>query len=230
MYIWDINPGYLNNESLFIEHDEIQKLYSIILNNKKIYQNDPEIKRWSKHLGALSIRHSLIISEMTLRGFWSSNSSIKLDNKKNIWPHQYIHEPKQQFDILFSKYKNKKSGRIPLPTSGQNLWSQHKYSVMARNLNEYKKIGRYLSNIKPNQCFSSLSKDLTELLREKPDLGGIRNSLHHMWGYFKNYNFNVDVDSLDLDSLLSHIQICAYKKKDLYILGSTALSELRVWI
>ena len=229
MYIWDINPGYLNNEILFIEHDEIQKLFSIIFNNKKECQNGPVVRRWSKYLDALSIRHSLIISEIKLRGF-SPNSSLKLDNKKNIWPLEYIHEPRQQFDILFSKYKNKNSGRIPLPISSQNLWSQHKYSVMARNLNEYKKIGRYLSNIKANQCFSSLSKDLTELLREKPDFGGIRNSLHHMWGYFKNYNFNVDVDSLDLDSLLSHIQICAYKKKDLYILGSTALSELRVWI
>ena len=73
MYIWDINPGYLNNEILFIEHDEIQKIFSIILNNKKECQNGPVVRRWSKYLDALSIRHSLIISEINLRGL-SSNS------------------------------------------------------------------------------------------------------------------------------------------------------------
>ena len=229
MRIWDINPGYLNDKSLLGEHVELHGLFSIVVNNKKGYCNHPETKRWSKCLGALNTRHKLIVSEMRLRGF-KHNSPIKLDNKNDIWPIEYIDEPQKQFDILLKKYKNKNSGRIPLPISAQGLWSQHKYSIMARDLNEYKKIGRHLSNAKPNQCFSNLSKNLIELLREKPSLGGNRNSLHHMWGYFKKDKGKINIDSLDLDKLLSHIQILAYKKKNIYILESTALSELRVWI
>ncbi len=227
MRIWDINPGYLNDKSLLGEHVELHGLHSIITNNKKGYSNHPEAKRWVNYLDSLIQRHELIISEMKLRGF-NHKSPIRLNKKNNIWPDQYIDEPLKQFKILSKKYKNKISGRIPLPVSAQNLWSQHKYSVMARNINEYKKIGQYVSNIKPKQSFDKLSIHLVKLLRIQPSLGGIKNSLQHMWGYFDNNNS--DINLLELNELLCRIQKLAYEKKEKYILESTALSELKIWL
>ncbi len=229
MRIWDINPGYLNDKSLLGEHVELHGLFSIVKNNKIGYSNHPETKRWVNFLGALNKRHELIVSEMNLRSF-KHNSPLKADDEKYMWPTIYIDDPLKQFDILSKKYKNKSSGRIPLPISAQNLWSQHKYSVMARDLDKYKKIGYYVSNMKPNQCFAKLSKELVELLRVEPNIGGIRNSLQHMWGYFKKDKNNININSLGLEGLLSHIQKFAYKNKKKYILESTALSELRVWM
>tara|TARA_Y100001960_G_C14714983_1_gene849139 strand:- start:110 stop:799 length:690 start_codon:yes stop_codon:yes gene_type:complete len=229
MRIWDINPGYLNDKSLLGEHVELHGLASIIVNNKKGYSKHPETKRWVDYLGSLKKRHDLLVSEMALRGF-EHNSPLKYASDGNHWPKIYIDEPQKQFEILNEKYRDKKIGRIPLPISAQNLWSQHKYSVMARDLNEYKKIGNFVSKMKPNECFFNLSKELVELLRSEPTLGGIENSLQHMWGYFKKEKNNFNIESLDLDSLLLEIQKYAYLKKEKYILESTALSELKVWI
>ncbi len=227
MRIWDINPGYLNDKSLLGEHLELHGLVSVVINNKKGYSNHPETKRWFHFLGALNKRHDLIVAEMQLRGF-NHNSPIKINHHDTSWPNLFIDEPIKQFEILSKKYKNKKPGRIPLPISAQNLWSQHKYSVMARDIKKYKKIGQCVSNMKPNQCFSDLTKELVGLLRIEPSFGGIRNSLQHMWGYFKKDNKNLSKDSLELDSLLFNIQESAYKNK--YILESTALSELKIWL
>ena len=76
---------------------------------------------------------------MNFRGY-KHTSPIKFSVKKNKWPNKYINEPFDQYGILSKKYKNKNLGRIPLPISAQNLWSQHKYSVMARDFNKYKEM------------------------------------------------------------------------------------------
>tara|TARA_Y100000590_G_scaffold107030_1_gene121765 strand:- start:1992 stop:2681 length:690 start_codon:yes stop_codon:yes gene_type:complete len=229
MRIWDINPGYLNDKSLLGEHVELHGIVSIITNKKKGYFKHPETKRWVNYIGALHRRHKLIVCEMKLRSF-NHNSPIKININTNIWPIKFIDTPFKQFDILSEKYKNKSKGRIPLPISAQHIWSQHKYSVMARDIKKYKEIGQYVSKVNPNQCFSDLSNDLVELLRIKPSLGGIKNSLQHMWGYFKKDNTNINVRGLDLRKLLSIIQELSYEKKEKYILESTALSELEAWI
>ena len=36
MRIWDVNPGYLNRQSLLGEHRELHAIFSIIKNNKDI--------------------------------------------------------------------------------------------------------------------------------------------------------------------------------------------------
>ena len=46
MRIWDINPGYLNRQSLLGEHRELHGIVSIILNIKKGYSKHPETIRW----------------------------------------------------------------------------------------------------------------------------------------------------------------------------------------
>jgi len=46
MRVWDINPGYLNRQSLLGEHRELHGIISIIVNKKKGYANHPETVRW----------------------------------------------------------------------------------------------------------------------------------------------------------------------------------------
>ena len=85
MRIWDINPGYLNRQSLLGEHRELHELVSIIKNNKKGYSKHPETLRWLGYGWALKQRHKLLVAEMTLRGY-VDKSSILLRSKENEWP------------------------------------------------------------------------------------------------------------------------------------------------
>ena len=182
MRIWDINPGYLNRQSLLGEHRELHGIVSIIVNGKKGYSSHPETIRWTGYGWALRMRHRLLAAEMSLRGY-TDKTPVLTRARKGMWPEVYIDEPVQQFKILQAKYKNNEQGRISLPENAQQLWSHHKYSVLARDANIYARIGRDVSTMKPGHDFSMLAKTLTELLRDPPSAGGIRNALQHMWGY-----------------------------------------------
>lgn len=230
MRIWDINPGYLNRQSLLGEHQEIHGIVSIIVNGKKGYSKHPETIRWVGYGWALRMRHQLLVSEMALRNF-KHKSSVLTRTKKGLWPEEYIDEPGQQFKILEAKYKNKEQGRIPLPKNAQQLWSQHKYSILARDVTLYKKIGKQVSAISPTHDFSVIAKDLTELLRTPPSLGGIRNALQHMWGYVSAFSDSKrGVETWTLNKLFDEIQRRALESEEPYLINSTALSELKVWI
>jgi uncharacterized protein YbgA (DUF1722 family) len=148
-----------------------------------------------------------------------------------MWPEEYIDEPGQQFLILDAKYKNKEQGRIPLPKNAQQLWSQHKYSVLARDVNLYKKIGRQVAEMSPTHDFSTIAKELTELLRTRPSLGGTRNALQHMWGYVSDCSGSKrGLGTWSLNKLFDEIQRRALESGEPYLMASTALSELKVWI
>jgi len=231
MRIWDINPGYLNRQSLLGEHRELHGIVSIIVNGKKGYSKHPETIRWAGYGWALRIRHQLLSAEMSLRNF-TDKSPVLTRTKKGVWPKEYINEPDQQFKILEAKYQNKKQGRIPLPKNAQQLWSQHKYSALARDVNLYNKIGQKVSTMPPTHDFSLLSKVLTELLRKQPSLGGIKNALQHMWGYISDCSSisKCDFETWSLDRLLNEIQRGVLTIKEPYLMSSTALSELKVWI
>ena len=230
MRVWDINPGYLNRQSLLGEHRELHGIVSIIANKKKGYSNHPETVRWIGHGWALRQRHQLLASEMSLRGF-TDKSPVTMRTNKGVWPKTYIDEPFRQFQILESKYRNKEQGRISLPKNAQQLWSQHKYSVLARDVNTYRKLGKDVSAMKACQDFSKLAKVTAELLRKAPSVGGIRNALQHMWGHV-----NMEADKgRNISSglpfkLLQEIQQRALDKNASYLLQSTALSELKAWI
>lgn len=118
---------------------------------------------------------------MFLRGY-KDESPVYTRSKTGEWPKTYINEPFQQFEILEAKYHNKEHGRIPLPKTAQQLWRHHKYSVLARDPNLYKIMGRAVSGMKLHQDFSGLAKTITELMKNQPTAGGIRNALQHMWG------------------------------------------------
>ncbi|WP_126455936.1 DUF1722 domain-containing protein [Sulfuriflexus mobilis] len=231
MRIWDINPGYLNRQSLLGEHRELHGIVSIIVNRKRGYAQHPETLRWVGYGWALRQRHALLSAEMTLRGY-TDRSPVATRSNKGLWPEIFIDEPSRQFQILASKYINKEPGRIALPTTAQQLWSQHKYSVLARDENLYRRLGREVASMKPGDDFSDLANMLALQLRVAPSPGGIRNALHHMWGYVSEYSSGMKhaVLSWSLQRLLLETQRRSMENTCSYLLASTALSELRVWL
>jgi len=230
MRIWDIHPGYLNRQSLLGEHRELHGLVSILINGKKGYSKHPETLRWIGYGWALKQRHQELVCEMNLRGY-QDKSPVKTKTNKWAWPSIYIDEPFTQFELLRGKYKNKEEGRIPLPSNVQELWSQHKYSVLARDQNKYKEIGLKVSY--KDTSFECLSLELVKTLRTPPGEGGIRNALQHMWGYVsevQNANNDGNIESWSLQKLLTITQENAIKSNEPYLTKSTALSELMVWL
>lgn len=232
MRIWDISPGYLNRQSLLGEHRELHGIVSIIANKKKGYSRHPETVRWVGYGWALKQRHRQLAAEISLRGY-TEKSPVATRTRKGAWPVTYIDEPYRQLQILGNKYLDKEQGRIPLPKNAQELWSHHKYSVLARDASLYRNIGRYTSRMSPHQDFSGYAKLVTEQLRKPPSIGGLRNALQHMWGHVSDYPSVKKKDKFEswsLSRLLNEIQRRALANKDPYLTSSTALSELRVWI
>jgi len=231
MRIWDINPGYLNRQSLLGEHREVHAIASIIVNRKKGYANHPETLRWAGFGWALRRRHLLLAAEMSLRGL-NEKSPLVTRANKGVWPEKYIDEPYLQFQIIKSKYKSKEQGRIPLPKNAEQLWGQHKYSLLSRDGETYKDLGSIVSNIKSHQEFSELAEIITEWLRRPPSIGGLRNALLHMWGHVSDCYSGpkAKMASWPLDRLLKEIQRLALANKEPCLMSSTALSELKAWI
>ena len=102
MRVWDVNPGYLNRQSLLGEHRELHGIVSIIANNKKGYSKHPETLRWVGHGWALKQRHKLLVAEMNLRGY-VDKSPVLLRSNKNEWPEVFIDSPATQLSILRKK-------------------------------------------------------------------------------------------------------------------------------
>ncbi|MGD9825030.1 DUF1722 domain-containing protein, partial [Desulfobacter sp.] len=182
MRIWDLHPGYLNRQSLLGEHRELHGVVSIIVNHKKGYSRHPETLRWMDFGWALNKRHQLLAAEMKLRGY-HDKSPVRTRKNKGLWPDTFIDEPYVQIRRLMEKYRDKEPGRIPLPQNAQQMWRQHKYAVMARDVPLYKSIGADVACMGSGDDFSSLARLLVETLRIPPSRGGLKNALQHMWGY-----------------------------------------------
>jgi hypothetical protein len=228
MRIWDVSAGYLNRQSLLGEHRELHGLVSILQHGKKGYSQHPETLRWVGFSWALRMRHQLLSVEMALRGY-KDNTPVTFAENPEHWPDAFIDDPIQQYVLLIEKYKDKEPGRIPLPTSAQQLWSQHKYSVLAREPEAYQYIGRALAD--NSLSFADLAMQLTQLLRQTPSQGRLRNALLHMWGYVDTDNEQTksELTSGPLLPLLKEIQQRAKANHCEYLLHSTALSELAVY-
>ncbi len=231
MRIWDLHPGYLNRQSLLGEHRELHGMVSIIINGKKGYSRHPETLRWVHCGWALYKRHQLLAAEMRLRGY-NEASPVQIQTNKGVWPDTYIDDPYAQLQLLTQKYRDKEPGRIPLPQNAQQMWRQHKYAVMARNVPLYKKIGKSLAGNRPGDDFSDLARLLVETLRTPPSQGGLKNALQHMWGYVSDRHGapRNAVDEWSLGTLLDRIQELAVQHQQPYLMESVALSELAVWI
>jgi hypothetical protein len=231
MRVWDVNPGYLNRQSLLGEHRELHAIVSIIRNNKKGYSRHPETLRWMEFGWALSQRHRLLAAEMNLRGYMD-RTPVRLNTQRQKWPEVFVDLPTVHLSILTGKYKDKEQGRIPLPKNVQQLWAQHKYSVMARDVAEYKRIGRWVASSKISSGISDLYPDLILLLRCAPGKGNLRNAVQHMWGYVSSFaSFSgKTIESKTTKSLLKEIQRLVFLHDVVYLKESTALGELQAWI
>ncbi len=231
MRIWDVNPGYLNRQSLLGEHRELHGIVSIVRNNKKGYSKHPETLRWVGYGWALKQRHKLIVAEMNLRGY-IDRSPVTLRSKKNLWPTVFIDSPASQLSILSKKYEMLEPGRISLPKNAQQLWAQHKYSVMARDIAAYKNIGKWLESKRLGpKAINDVALELTTLLKAPPNPKLIHNAVLHMWGYVSEYSGTVknNIDSIPTKKILNKIQLLALSHNSRYLIDSTALSELCAW-
>ena len=227
MRIWDIHPGYLARQQLLGEHRELHGLYNVLTLGKKGYSRHPETLRWVGCVDALVQRHDLLVAEMKLRGYNHHSPLAGVGSQQAPWPEIYIDPPEKQFELLAHKYAaDNREGRIPLPRNTQELWSQYKYSVMAHDPKLYREIGPEVAHGIYQNNMPALSKLLVETLRKQPEEGRVFNALQHMWGDVKE----VGKPSEDMVLLLNTIQVEAAKQKRTYLLHSTALSELMIWI
>ena len=227
MRIWDVNPGYLNRQSLLGEHREIHGLFNVIHEGKTGYSRHPETLRWYGKLAALKKRHDLLVSEMLLRGY-GHHTPMK-DIKDHSTQSHFVDPPFRQFDILSGKYKEKGYGRIPLPVNSQQLWAQHKYSILARDPEYYKSIGPQTARDKSRELFERLSMEFVEKLSTAPDRGRLINGLQHMWGYISSFAASPQPPD-DLGVMLETIRHLSVKHNVTYLLHSTALCELTVFV
>jgi len=230
MRIWDISPGYLNRQSLLGEHRELHGIVSIIRGNKKGYSKHPETLRWVGYGWALKQRHKLLATEMNLRGY-VDRSPVLLRSKPEVWPENYIDSPANQIMLLRKKYKTLEYGRIPLPRNAQQLWAQHKYSVMARDISAYKELGKWVTSKSGSKELSDVALEVTMLLRKHPEPRLIENTLLHMWGYVSKCasTSGKELGSLSMKALLSKIQQLSLANNVKYLTESTSLSELDAW-
>jgi len=227
MRIWDIHPGYLARQQLLGEHCELHGLFNILTQSKKGYAQHPETLRWVGCVDALVQRHLLLVSEMTLRGYNHHSPLVDSSQKQVHWPELYINPPDRQFQLLADKYTfDDRAGRIPLPGNCQELWAQYKYSVMAHDPKLYRELGPEVAQGAFRDNMAALSRLMVETLRKQPEEGRVFNALQHMWGYVKEAGH----PPADMSALLTAIQTEAVKKRSTYLMHSTALSELTIWL
>ncbi|MBS3755593.1 MAG: DUF1722 domain-containing protein [Desulfobacterales bacterium] len=232
MRIWDIQPGYLNRQSLLGEHRELHAMVSIIVNRKKGYARHPETLRWRGYGWALRQRHRMLAEEMALRGY-RDQSPVRLRSGAGRWPETYLDPPEQQFHLLAEKYRTRCSGRIPLPQTIQQLWRHHKYSIMARDPSACREIGQRVARCPRRENFAALAGQFVEISRRPPSAGGIRNTLLHMWEHVSEHYFSrgaTPVADWPLRRLLDETRRLAWRHNEPYLTASTALGELGAWL
>ncbi|HLH29611.1 MAG TPA: DUF1722 domain-containing protein [Terriglobia bacterium] len=231
MRIWDLSPGYLNRQSLLGEHRELHGIYSILTTGKRGYARHPETLRWVDALDGLVCRHQQLMAEMKLRGF-TDRTPLAAWASAPAWPSSFVTEPGRQILLLRAKYVHREKGRIPLPRNCEQLWAQHKYSVMARSLEEYRRCGRWANRRRSSAEFAGFAKDLVLILRLRPDPGGLANAVEHLWGYVRSAATAEDVAAAKRDprEMFARIQKIAMLRRERYLMSSTALSDFAIFL
>ncbi len=230
MRIWDLSAGYLNRQSLLGEHRELHGMYSILTNGKLGYARHPETLRWTHALSGLAVRHRQLAAEMRLRGY-TDRTPLRCAPSRARWPQSFVTDPAEQITLLRQKYVGRERGRIPLPTSPQELWAQHKYSVMARSPQTYQALGRAVARMRRGTAMSELGIELTGILRDSPGRGRLTNAVEHMWGHVRDLATSDDLAASrqGVGQLLACTQRLALRFRETFLLSSTALSELAVF-
>jgi hypothetical protein len=230
MRVWDVAPGYLNRQSLLGEHREMHGLHNILVLGKQGYSRHPETVRWQGCVSGLAVRHAQIAAEMRLRGYVDRTP---LDCEPDpVWPQSFVTPVADQIALLKSKYRGKERGRIRLPVNAQDLWAHHKYSVLARDPAEYRRIGRRVAALPGRDGLLALAEQLAVALRARPSAPRLANALEHMWGHVSD-DATPDEHAASKRSaagMLAAIQTAAVRVREPYLMSSTALSELAVFV
>jgi len=104
MRIWDIPAGKLCRNHLLGEHRELHAIWSVIIKRKKGYSRHPETLRWKGKLAALYLRHSMLVDEMSARGYRHQSALSKKyavgARKQTV----FIDSVKRQAEILRNKH------------------------------------------------------------------------------------------------------------------------------
>lgn len=230
MRIWDLSPGYLNRFSLLGEHRELHGLHSILVNGRRGYSSHPETLRWVGARSGLVMRHALLAAEMRLRRYHDKTPLARTGVTR--WPRVFVTEPYDQIVLLQAKYAGIAKGRIVLPRSAPQLWAQHKYSVMARDPNEYRRIGRQVARYATTDAMRGLARDLVMLTRERPSRSRAANAIEHMWGYVRPHADRDEAAAArrSASAMLRATQEIAVRVREPYLLASTALGELSLFV
>ena len=231
MRIWDVAAGYLNRQSLLGEHRELHGLRSILVSGKRGYSRHPETLRWVGCLSGLARRHDALVAEMRLRGY-VDRTPVRCARRGDTWPQAFVTEPADQLLLLRRKYSGREKGRIALPSSPQELWAHHKYSVMARSPDTYRSIGRAVARLRPSAPIDSLARDVVLILRQRPADGPLTNAVEHMWGHVRGFASAEDVAAAKRSprEAFRRTQSLAVGHGEAYLLASTALSELAAFL
>lgn len=256
MRIWDLPAGYLNRGSLLGEHRELHGLLSILVEGKRGYARHPETVRWVGCESGLARRHSLLREEMRQRGY-VDRTPIEEGADEPVWPEGFIDPPARQFELLAAKYEGKEGGRIPLPRNATELWAQHKYSVLARDPEIYREIGRRLASDRlapvpegegregdvargeapkgravKGEGMAELARELVGLLRRRPPAGPLRNAIEHMWGHVEKAASPEEREEAERNpaARLAVVQRVTRRTGEPYLQASTALTELAVYV
>lgn len=229
MRVWDVDPGYLNRQSLLGEHREIHAILSIITNDKKGYARHPETLRWKYRLGALKHRHDLVVSEMRLRGY-QHHSPAKVQGS-SVWPDEFVDPPGKQFAILRDKYVDREPGRIPLPRTAKELLAHHRFSIMARDPEYYFQTKQTLDQSQNGASFDRLAHDLVDMLRCRPLEQPLTDALDLMWDHVAELaQATYRGMQNDPEALITAARQFATEHRVVSLLESTALSDLHAWI
>lgn len=233
MRVWDLDPGYLDRGALLGEHAEIHALLAVLARGTGGYAHHPETLRWRRHRGALARRHDLDVAELALRGYRHA-SPAPGGRTRAAGPGGFLDEPAAQLVLLRDKYARRggTGGRIPLPRNAQELWAQHKYSVLARDPARYRELGRTVAALGRAPIPAPLVLELVHLLRQAPAPGRLRNALEHLWGYVSDppEPGQEPPGACTAGQLLGEIRRRALARRCEYLVHSTALSELVAWV
>ena len=164
---------------------------------------------------------------MRLRGYQDRTPVAALPGRAR-WPGVFVTDPAGQIALLRSKYVGRDEGRIPLPRSAQDLWAQHKYSVLARDPDLYRRLGRRVAGMPRRADLAALAAELVVILRRKPAPGRLANALQHMWGHVADAATPEERAAAARGPLLAAVQAAALRQREAYLLASTALSDLAV--
>ena len=226
MRVWDVHPGYLDRQRLLGEHRELHGVVAVTTRGLNGHAAHPEAKRWAGLGWACAMRHRLLAAEMAFRGY-RDRTPVRLRRAPGRWPATFIDEPGVQFGLLARKYAGERRGRIPLPKSAQELWAQHKYSVLARSQPACRDLGVRVSALARGEM-DELATELVAWLRRPPSVGNLRNALQHMWGHVETGPEGFE--DCSPATALKRIQRAAMAGRNTYLLEQTALTELGVWL